>query len=103
MKDYIDRQDILKIADQLTQVDIPTAFRLINSLPIYTEEEIKMKWSEFKISKGAASAPIQNYEETEIECPICGRHIHRRTDIVFTTYPPKHQYECLQCGWTDYA
>ena len=62
-----------------------------------------MRWSEFKIQKGSNSSMVEKYESTEIECPICGRFIYRRTDIIFTTYPPKYQYECLQCGWTDYA
>ena len=62
-----------------------------------------MKWSEFKIQQNSSSTPIQKYEETEIECPVCGHNLHRRTDVIFTTNPPKYQYECLRCGWVDYA
>lgn len=57
-----------------------------------------MKWDEFQ----KYFPDISNKELTEIECPKCGKHIWRRTDIVLTTYPPQYVYEC-ECGWSGTA
>lgn len=62
-----------------------------------------MKWNEFKKNQNSSRQPVNNYEKVDIECPICGQPIYRRTDIVFTSNPPKYQYECLRCGWSNYA
>ena len=56
-----------------------------------------MKWEEYK--PGSSMIVRQKYESTDIECPICGRPLWRRTDIVLTTDPPKYKYECLSCGF----
>lgn len=41
-------------------------------------------------------------QKTDIDCPICGKKISKRTDIVLTSYPLQYQYEC-ECGWVGYA
>ena len=43
----------------------------------------------------------ENRKITDIDCPKCGKKIYLRTDIILTSYPPKHQYEC-DCGWVGY-
>lgn len=45
---------------------------------------------------------VTTREETDIDCPECGKKIFKRTDIVLTTYPEQYQYEC-ECGWVGYA
>ena len=57
-----------------------------------------MKWEEYQNIEWAL---YQNREKTTIECPECGALIWRRTDEIFTTYPPQYRYECDCCGWTD--
>lgn len=41
--------------------------------------------------------------KTEIQCPRCGEPLYKRMDIVLTSYPPQHQYECKKCNWIGYA
>lgn len=60
-----------------------------------------MKWEEFK-KEYSETVTSTNWEETNIECPKCGRKLFKRTDIVLTTYPAQYQYEC-NCGWIGYA
>lgn len=61
-----------------------------------------MTWDEFiEKTNNAISITVINKEITDIECPKCKRKLYRRTDIVLTTYPPRHQYEC-ECGWIGY-
>lgn len=54
-----------------------------------------MKWKDFK-------PVIRNtmWEKTDIECPECGDYVFKNNQIVLTTYPPKHRYECFNCGWS---
>lgn len=59
-----------------------------------------MTWEEHK------NNPIPErmiLDETDIECPNCGKKIYRRTDVVLTTYPPTFRYECIFCHWCGYA
>lgn len=60
-----------------------------------------MKWDEFR-KQCLETDVVTNREETNIECPKCGRKLFKRTDIVLTTYPAQYQYEC-NCGWIGYA
>lgn len=60
-----------------------------------------MKWDEFR-KQYSETVAVTNREETNIECPKCGRKLFKRTDIVLTTYPAQYQYEC-NCGWIGYA
>lgn len=60
-----------------------------------------MKWEEFINSQNPWV--VQGLQKTDIECPKCGENIYRRTDIVLSSYPPKYEYKCLKCGWSDYA
>ena len=57
-----------------------------------------MTWEDFK-RWGPTIEELTNKVRTDIECPICGKKIYQRTDIVLTTYPPQYQYEC-DCGWS---
>ena len=58
-----------------------------------------MKWEEFNPVTSRAYI-FEKYELTEIECPICGSLLRKRTDIVLTTNPPRYKYECHACGWS---
>ena len=55
-----------------------------------------MKWEEYH--------PEPQYRvkriKINVECPECGKPIWKRLDRVYTTHPPKYDYEC-DCGWTD--
>lgn len=35
------------------------------------------------------------------ECPKCKGVVRKRLDIVLTTYPPKHRYECEKCDYSE--
>lgn len=39
------------------------------------------------------------YEETDIECPVCKKPLFRYTKVVLSSYPPKHYYKCMECGF----
>lgn len=41
-------------------------------------------------------------EQTDIECPRCGRNVYLDKSIVLTSYPEKYLYWC-SCGWHDCA
>ena len=58
-----------------------------------------MTWEEFR----KQPMTIKDYEDTNIECPKCGKKIKRYTREVFTTYPAKYQYRCFNCGWEGMA
>lgn len=62
-----------------------------------------MTWEEAQKTreKELAETDCGNREQTDIECPKCGKMIWRRTDIVLTSYPPKSIYECISCGWSE--
>ena len=60
-----------------------------------------MNWEEFK-EYGYSNPTYPNMIETDISCPVCGRSIYMRTDIVLTSFPAQYQYEC-KCGWIGYA
>jgi len=59
-----------------------------------------MKWEDFK--KQELDFSFTDLKETNIECPVCGKKIFKRMNVVLTTYPPQYQYEC-KCGWVGYA
>lgn len=65
-----------------------------------------MTWEEFQDICGNSSDLLtrmrSNREITNIECPNCGAHLYKRTDIALRSYPPKYQYEC-DCGFVGYA
>ena len=58
-----------------------------------------MKWEDFK--KERQRVVYNNYDETDIECPLCGENIYKRTDIVLTSHPTQYVYFCKNCGWSD--
>ena len=55
-------------------------------------------WDEYNPYEGA-SPTGEIWEPTRLACPKCGERLEVRTDIVLTTYPPKHQYRCTKCDW----
>lgn len=57
-----------------------------------------MTWEEYQ--KMVYSLELNNREETNIECPQCGKRLYRRTDVVLASYPPQYRYECDNCGWS---
>lgn len=60
-----------------------------------------MKWEDVE-KQYPQMYTCTNLQKTDIDCPICGKKIFKRTDIVLTSYPSKYQYEC-ECGWVGYA
>ena len=34
-----------------------------------------------------------------VKCPNCDSELYRDHSIVYTTYPPKYKYLCVNCGW----
>ena len=60
-----------------------------------------MKWEDVAYQCPETSA-YTGLQKTDIDCPICGKKIYKRMDIVLTSHPPKYQYEC-ECGWVGYA
>ena len=51
--------------------------------------------------QGIKNLEDNKYELTNIECPKCQEKLYRRTDVVFTSYPPKYKYVCKKCGWAE--
>ena len=45
-----------------------------------------MTWEEFRKQPNT----IEDYEDTDIECPNCGEKIKKYTRIVLPTYPAKY-------------
>ena len=60
-----------------------------------------MKWEDVE-KQYTKMFTCTNLQKTDIDCPICGKKIFKRTDIVLTSYPEQYQYEC-ECGWVGYA
>lgn len=58
-----------------------------------------MKWEDFQDKQYEIS---QEKTLTDIECPKCGKNLYRINNVVLTTYPPQHRYEC-ECGWIGTA
>lgn len=58
-------------------------------------------WEEFVEAQGGCQ--YANAEPTQIACPMCGKRIYKRTDIILSCYPPKRQYFCGTCDWVGYA
>lgn len=59
-----------------------------------------MTWDEYR-SRTFVPERL-GYEETNVECPVCGKKIYKRVDIVLTSYPPTYRYECKSCGWYSF-
>ena len=60
-----------------------------------------MTWEEFQ-KKGPEIEEFLHRVQTNIDCPVCGKKIFRRTDIVLTSYPEQYHYEC-ECGWSGFG
>ena len=56
-------------------------------------------WNEWVVS----NTIIPNAEPMQLACPKCGNQIYKRTDIILSCYPPKHQYFCSECDWVGFA
>ena len=54
-----------------------------------------MKWEDIR----PEYYRMENYVETDVECPDCGEHLRKRTDIVLTSYPAQYHYYCPKCGF----
>ena len=59
-----------------------------------------MKWDDYIKHELPMYNPVYRVS-TDVECPICGRKIWKRMDIILTSYPCEYQYEC-DCGWVGY-
>ena len=62
-----------------------------------------MKWEEYVDSVYEMPKNDNGLEATNIECPMCGKLIFRKTDVIYTSLPPKHMYVCTECGWSGFA
>lgn len=63
---------------------------------------MELKWEDFKNYYSSMNMLSNNYAQTDIECPECGKFLFERRDIVLTSYPPQYQYECA-CGFVGYS
>lgn len=61
-----------------------------------------MNWDEFKENAKKECKGLATTEQTDIDCPKCGKKVWKRLDIVLTSFPLQYQYEC-ECGWIGYA
>ena len=41
------------------------------------------------------------YSEPKYICPKCGGNVRKNLSIVLTTYPPKYEYMCDSCGYSE--
>lgn len=60
-----------------------------------------MKWEDFR-EAGFPSSIWEERTQVDVECPLCGKKVYRRNDIVLTSYPAQYRYEC-DCGWSGSA
>lgn len=60
-----------------------------------------MKWEDFK--NGQREHLSAEWSITDIECPKCGRKLHRYEMAVLTSLPPKRKYKCFTCDWEGTA
>lgn len=58
-----------------------------------------ISWDNFK--KQSKMENNVDYAKTNITCPKCGRAIWKCVSVEFPSNPPKHQYRCFICGWTE--
>lgn len=59
-----------------------------------------MTWEEYQKQRKPFEPVV--YKEIDVECPICGKKIRKRIDMVVTTYPQQYRYEC-SCGWSKFG
>ena len=59
-----------------------------------------MKWEDF-INQHKEHSLMR--PKTDIDCPVCGEKLYRDDTKVLTSNPPKHRYECDNCGWSGVA
>jgi len=57
-----------------------------------------IKWEDFDPLRDVHD----DYADTRIECPVCGRLLKRYTKLVYVSNPPMFRYECFNCGWNGY-
>ncbi len=51
------------------------------------------------IGFGSSNIDYKTKVKTDVECPNCKQPTWKRIDMLLTSNPPKHQYECSNCGW----
>jgi len=56
-----------------------------------------MKWEDYHPKPVLMEARTQ----VDVECPVCGKKLWKRTDITLTSIPPQYRYEC-ECGWVGF-
>ena len=107
MKSYIDRQEILKIADKLTQVDMVEAFQMINDLP--TEQLEPQKWRNPNTESPQLHDTVLVTVDTGDFGPevayatyIPGAHVYIGNQHVWVP-SEKHWYIIDWEEWTDYV
>lgn len=59
-----------------------------------------MKWEE--LLNVDISNDYNGQVLTDIECPVCGKHVYLNNQIVLTTYPAQYEYWC-SCGWVGHS
>lgn len=45
---------------------------------------------------------LPEWVNTLKKCPKCGGFMQKNTTVVYTSFPPKYQFRCAQCGETVY-
>lgn len=62
------------------------------------DKNVTISWEEFDPRHDVHD----DYCDTNIECPVCGRLLKRYTKLVYVSNPPMYRYDCLSCGWNGY-
>lgn len=59
-------------------------------------------WEQFTRPEPTNMYDVINRKITNILCPKCGKLIYKRLDMVCTSLPQQHRYEC-DCGWIGFS
>lgn len=68
-----------------------------------SDNDILTPWDTYVKERGWSQITDLKYCSTNIACPVCGKRIMRRMDVVLTSNPPKSVYKCFSCNWSGTA
>lgn len=62
-----------------------------------------MEWQEYQKMTDALGINTSEWEQVDVQCPVCGERIYKNTIYVLTTYPCQYKYKCFNCDWSGTA